>query len=97
MGKKKINLEIERFMVSYPSYTLTIADGVSPVAIGRPKRFHLCLHCVILFSCTRPASHHSRSLFPSISVSPAESLCNAAALRALNSQPPASPAAEDDP
>ena len=34
-------------MVAYPSYTLTIADGVSPVAIGRPKRYQLCLHCVL--------------------------------------------------
>ena len=83
-------------MVSYPSYTLTIADGVSPVAIGRPKRYQLCLDCVILFLCTRPASHHSRSLFPSVSVSPAESLRNAAALSALEAHPPASPPVQDD-
>ena len=54
-------------MVAYPSYTLTIADGVSPVAIGRPKRYQLCLHCVL--SRTRPVLHHSRSFSPSVSVS----------------------------
>jgi hypothetical protein len=48
-----------------------------------------------LFLCTRPASHHFRSLFPSVSVSPAESLRNAAALSALEAHP-TSPAAEDD-
>jgi hypothetical protein len=58
-------------MAPYPSYTLTIADGVSPVAIGRPKRYQLCLHCVIFVfvhaACVAPfpLSFPERICFPS--------------------------------
>jgi hypothetical protein len=58
-------------MAPYPSYTLTIADGVSPVAIGRPKRYRLCLHYVIFVfvhaACVAPfsLSFPERICFPS--------------------------------
>ena len=82
--------------MAYPSYTLTIADGVSPVAIGRPKRYQLCLHCVLSrrgsLSCVAPFSLS----FPERICFPADSLRNAAAVSALEAHPPASPPVEDD-
>lgn len=59
-------------MAPYPSYTLTIADGVSPVTIGRPKRYRLCLHCVIFvfvhaaYVAPFSLSFPERICFPSI-------------------------------